>query len=86
MAAGSSWLPQEDGLRKICGLLEQQISPSSADKSQVWQELQQYSQFPDFNNYLVFILARAEVFAHALPSFSGEKLDLFSCLVGNLGV
>ncbi|GLT75276.1 hypothetical protein SLA2020_470120 [Shorea laevis] len=60
MAAGSSWQPQEDGLRKICGLLEQQISPSSADKSQVWQELQQYSQFPDFNNYLVFILARAE--------------------------
>ncbi|KAG8501956.1 hypothetical protein CXB51_000207 [Gossypium anomalum] len=61
-AAGSaSWQPQEEGLKEICGLLEQQISPySSADKSQIWQQLQHYSQFPDFNNYLVFILARAE--------------------------
>lgn len=60
MAASVPWQPQEEGLRKICGLLEQQISPSSADKSQFWQELQQYSQLPDFNNYLAFILARAE--------------------------
>lgn len=62
-AVGSaSWQPQEEGLKEICGLLEQQISPySSADKSQIWQQLQHYSQFPDFNNYLVFILARAEV-------------------------
>ncbi|KAK8622254.1 hypothetical protein V6N13_117177 [Hibiscus sabdariffa] len=61
-AAGSvSWQPQEEGLKEICGLLEQQISPySSADKSQIWQKLQHYSQFPDFNNYLVFIFARAE--------------------------
>ncbi|KAB2094927.1 hypothetical protein ES319_A01G000700v1 [Gossypium barbadense] len=61
-AAGSaSWQPQEEGLKEICGLLEQQISPySSADKSKIWQQLQHYSQFPDFNNYLVFILARAE--------------------------
>ncbi|XVE67197.1 hypothetical protein DITRI_Ditri08aG0140800 [Diplodiscus trichospermus] len=61
-ATGSaSWQPQEEGLKEICGLLEQQISPSSsADKSQIWQQLQHYSQFPDFNNYLVFILARAE--------------------------
>ncbi|TYH88767.1 hypothetical protein ES332_D01G210900v1 [Gossypium tomentosum] len=61
-AAGSaSWQPQEEGLKEICGLLEQQISPSSsADKSQIWQQLQHYSQFPDFNNYLAFILARAE--------------------------
>ncbi|OMO92698.1 phosphoinositide 3-kinase regulatory subunit 4 [Corchorus olitorius] len=61
-ATGSvSWQPQEEGLKEICGLLEQQISPSSsADKSQIWQQLQHYSQFPDFNNYLAFILARAE--------------------------
>ncbi|EOX97585.1 Importin beta-2, putative isoform 2 [Theobroma cacao] len=57
----ASWQPQEEGLKEICGLLEQQISPSSsADKSQIWQQLQHYSQFPDFNNYLAFILARAE--------------------------
>lgn len=64
MAASTApWQPQEEGFREICGLLEQQISHSSSstDKSQIWQQLQQYSQFPDFNNYLAFILARAEV-------------------------
>ncbi|KAJ8530306.1 hypothetical protein K7X08_037141 [Anisodus acutangulus] len=35
------------------------MSPTS-DKSQIWQQLQHYSHFPDFNNYLVFIFARAQ--------------------------
>ncbi|KAE8689077.1 hypothetical protein F3Y22_tig00110944pilonHSYRG00068 [Hibiscus syriacus] len=61
VTVSAPWQPQEEGLKEICGLLEQQISPSSlVDKSQIWQQLQHYSQFPDFNNYLVFILARAE--------------------------
>ncbi|KAK4746628.1 hypothetical protein SAY87_025665 [Trapa incisa] len=62
MAAGTAmWQPQEEGFKEICGLLEQQIFPSStADKSQIWKQLQRYSQFPDFNNYLTFILARSE--------------------------
>ena len=57
------WQPREDGLSEICALLEQQISPSSAavDKSQIWKQLQHFSQIPDFNNYLVFILVRAQV-------------------------
>jgi len=63
------WQPRDDGLAEICSLLEQQISPSSVvDKSQIWKQLQHFSQFPDFNNYLVFILVRAEV------------LELFSTL------
>ncbi|XP_048336150.2 transportin-1 [Ziziphus jujuba] len=62
MAATAPWQPKEEGFTEICRLLEQQIShsSSSADKSQIWQQLQHYSQFPDFNNYLAFILARAE--------------------------
>ncbi|KZV42117.1 Importin beta-2 isoform 2 [Dorcoceras hygrometricum] len=56
----STWRPQEDGLREICGLLEQQMAPSSDEKTQIYQKLQQYSQFPDFNNYLAFIFARVE--------------------------
>ncbi|KAL6346911.1 hypothetical protein AAG906_003028 [Vitis piasezkii] len=59
MAATASWQPQEEGFNSICALLQHQISPSS-DKSQIWQQLQHFSHFPDFNNYLVFILARAE--------------------------
>lgn len=35
------------------------MSPTS-DNSQIWQQLQHYSQFPDFNNYLAFIFAHAE--------------------------
>ncbi|CDY71774.1 BnaCnng74400D, partial [Brassica napus] len=61
MAATTVWQPLNDGLTEICTLLEQQISPSSAvDKSQIWKQLQHFSQIPDFNNYLVFILVRAE--------------------------
>ncbi|XP_060168663.1 transportin-1 [Lycium barbarum] len=55
----ATWQPQEEGFKEICGLLEQQMSPTS-DKSQIWQQLQHYSHFPDFNNYLAFIFARAE--------------------------
>nr|XP_016457808.1 PREDICTED: transportin-1-like [Nicotiana tabacum] len=58
-ASGTTWQPQEEGFKEICGLLEQQMSPTS-DKSQIWQQLQHYSHFPDFNNYLAFIFARAE--------------------------
>nr|XP_034927510.1 transportin-1-like isoform X1 [Populus alba] len=61
MEAAAAWQPQEEGFKEICGLLEHQISPTStADKLQIWQQLQNFSQFPDFNNYLAFILSRAE--------------------------
>ncbi|CAL9085871.1 unnamed protein product [Musa textilis] len=58
MAAAALWQPREEGLREICGLLEQQISPN-ADQARIWQQLQHYSRLADFNNYLVFILAHA---------------------------
>ncbi|XP_047309136.1 transportin-1-like [Impatiens glandulifera] len=58
-ATTALWRPQEDGFKEIYGLLEQQMSPTS-DKPQIWNQLQHYSQYPDFNNYLVFIFARAE--------------------------
>ncbi|KAG6399270.1 hypothetical protein SASPL_140746 [Salvia splendens] len=63
MASGgeaAAWVPQKEGLREICGLLQQQMAPTADDKSAVWQKLEHYSQFPDFNNYLAFIFARAE--------------------------
>lgn len=83
MAATASWQPQENGFNEICGLLEQQISPSSnADKSQIWQQLQQYSQFPDFNNYLAFILARAEVLLASLLFCAFDSLFFAIWLFG----
>ncbi|KAG0489721.1 hypothetical protein HPP92_006584 [Vanilla planifolia] len=58
-AVTTMWQPQDEGLREICGLLERQISPNS-DQHLIWQQLQQYNQIGDFNNYLAFILSRAE--------------------------
>ncbi|RZC67153.1 hypothetical protein C5167_010847 [Papaver somniferum] len=53
------WQPQEDGVREICSLLQKQISPNSP---LIWcrQQLQHFSQLPDFNNYLAYIIARAQ--------------------------
>ncbi|KAK4853529.1 hypothetical protein QYF36_010621 [Acer negundo] len=70
------WQPKEEGLREICGVLEQHISPTS-DKSRIWQQLQHYSQFPDFNNYLAFI------FAHAAEGKSVEIRQAAGLLLKN---
>ncbi|KAL7150279.1 hypothetical protein ABFS83_05G100900 [Erythranthe nasuta] len=70
----STWTPQEEGLREICGLLEQQMAPTSDDKSMIWQKLQQYSHFPDFNNYLAFIFAHAEGIAVEVRQAAGLLL------------
>ncbi|MCO5611248.1 hypothetical protein L7F22_065500 [Adiantum nelumboides] len=57
--ASPVWQPQEEGLIGICALLQEHRAPS-ADQTRVFQQLQQFSQLPDFNNYLTFILCRAE--------------------------
>eukprot|EP00252_Welwitschia_mirabilis_P011248 TRINITY_DN2531_c0_g1_i2.p1 TRINITY_DN2531_c0_g1~~TRINITY_DN2531_c0_g1_i2.p1 ORF type:complete len:886 (-),score=195.35 TRINITY_DN2531_c0_g1_i2:941-3598(-) len=53
------WQPKEEGLREIYGLLEGYQSPAS-NQAKIWEQLQRYSQLPDFSNYLTFILTRAE--------------------------
>lgn len=58
--ATAVWQPQEGELKEICGLLEQYRLPT-VDQSRIWQQHQRCSQLPDFNNYLAFILCRAEV-------------------------
>lgn len=60
MATAAGWQPQEEGLKEICDLLEQYRLPT-VDQSRIWQQHQRCSQLPDFNNYLAFILCRAEV-------------------------
>ncbi|XP_065881178.1 transportin-1-like [Euphorbia lathyris] len=73
MATQVVWQPKEEGLREICGLLGQHISPTS-DKSRIWQQLQHYAQFPDFNNYLAFIFARAQGTAVEIRQAAGLLL------------
>ncbi|KAH8942177.1 hypothetical protein BDL97_14G084900 [Sphagnum fallax] len=59
MANHHAWQPQEEGVKEICGLLLESKVPSG-DQNRVWQQLQRCNRFPDFNNYLAFILCRAE--------------------------
>ncbi len=60
MANHHAWQPQEEGVKEICGLLLESKVPSG-DQNRVWQQLQRCNRFPDFNNYLAFILCRTEV-------------------------
>lgn len=81
---GMIWQPQEDGLREICNLLEQQISPNS-DQHRIYQQLNHYTQFPDINNYLVFIFARAEVRNESLKYwFDSIRFTLIFVIDGEL--
>eukprot|EP00245_Coleochaete_scutata_P005591 TRINITY_DN19250_c0_g1_i1.p1 TRINITY_DN19250_c0_g1~~TRINITY_DN19250_c0_g1_i1.p1 ORF type:complete len:894 (-),score=159.66 TRINITY_DN19250_c0_g1_i1:1054-3735(-) len=53
------WQPPEEGVREICKLLHDHLYPD-ADKPRIWERLQSCRQFPDFNNYLAYILCHAE--------------------------
>eukprot|EP00249_Psilotum_nudum_P021527 c28143_g1_i2 orf=1539-4217(-) len=57
--ASQVWNPQEGGLNEICALLQEYRTPS-VDQNRILQRLQRCGQFPDFNNYLTFILCRGE--------------------------
>lgn len=73
MAVNNTWQPQQEGLREICGLFERNTS-SNSDKAVIWQQLQHYSQFPDFNNYLCYILVHVEATAVEIRQAAGLLL------------
>lgn len=52
------WTPQEDGLREILTLLKESQSPDTATQRAVQQKLEQLNKYPDFNNYLMFVLTK----------------------------
>lgn len=52
------WNPQEDGLREILTLLRESQSPDTATQRAVQQKLEELNKYPDFNNYLVFVLTK----------------------------
>lgn len=55
-----NWQPKQEGLDKILQLLRESQSTDVQTQSQVQQKLEQYNTFSDFNNYLVFVLARIQ--------------------------
>ncbi|XP_025830663.1 transportin-1 [Agrilus planipennis] len=52
------WTPQEEGLREILTLLKESQSPDTATQRAVQQKLEQLNKYPDFNNYLMFVLTK----------------------------
>ncbi|XP_015118772.2 transportin-1 [Diachasma alloeum] len=53
-----AWQPQEEGLRQILTLLQESQSPDTATQRAVQQKLEELNKFPDFNNYLIFVLTK----------------------------
>ncbi|XP_077832708.1 transportin-2 isoform X7 [Macaca mulatta] len=52
------WQPDEQGLQQVLQLLKDSQSPNTATQRIVQDKLKQLNQFPDFNNYLIFVLTR----------------------------
>lgn len=65
------WQPAPDGLAQILQLLKESQSPDTATQREVQQKLEQLNQFPDFNNYLIYVLTKLTQEDDATRSLSG---------------
>ncbi|KAL6423181.1 transportin-1 [Cataglyphis hispanica] len=66
-----AWQPQEEGLRQILTLLKESQSPDTATQRAVQQKLEELNKFPDFNNYLIFVLTKLTSEDEPTRSLSG---------------
>ncbi|XP_057298816.1 transportin-1-like [Hydractinia symbiolongicarpus] len=53
-----NWQPDQQGLEQILQLLKESQSPNTETQRAVQQKLESLNQFPDFNNYLIFVLTK----------------------------
>ncbi|MGH0176976.1 UNVERIFIED_CONTAM: hypothetical protein FKN15_074007 [Acipenser sinensis] len=65
------WQPDEQGLQQVLQLLKDSQSPNTATQRAVQQKLEQLNQYPDFNNYLIFVLTRLKSEDEPTRSLSG---------------
>uniref|UniRef100_A0A671LLU0 Transportin-1 n=1 Tax=Sinocyclocheilus anshuiensis TaxID=1608454 RepID=A0A671LLU0_9TELE len=65
------WKPDEQGLQQILQLLKESQSPDTSTQRSVQQKLEQLNQYPDFNNYLIFVLTKLKTEDEATRSLSG---------------
>ncbi|CAH0394310.1 unnamed protein product [Bemisia tabaci] len=66
-----AWTPQEEGLRQILQLLKESQSPDNAIQRAVQQKLEELNRYPDFNNYLIFVLTNLTSEDEPTRSLSG---------------
>uniref|UniRef100_A0A8C4H3T7 Transportin-1 n=1 Tax=Dicentrarchus labrax TaxID=13489 RepID=A0A8C4H3T7_DICLA len=65
------WKPDEQGLQQILQLLKESQSPDTSTQRSVQQRLEQLNQYPDFNNYLIFVLTKLKSEDEPTRSLSG---------------
>uniref|UniRef100_A0A8C5FD70 Transportin 1 n=1 Tax=Gadus morhua TaxID=8049 RepID=A0A8C5FD70_GADMO len=65
------WKPDEQGLQQIIQLLKESQSPDTSTQRSVQQRLEQLNQYPDFNNYLIFVLTKLKSEDEPTRSLSG---------------
>lgn len=65
------WKPDQQGLQQILRLLKESQSPDTSTQRSVQQRLEQLNQFPDFNNYLIFVLTKLKTEDEPTRSLSG---------------
>uniref|UniRef100_A0A8C3G1M7 Transportin 2 n=1 Tax=Cyclopterus lumpus TaxID=8103 RepID=A0A8C3G1M7_CYCLU len=65
------WQPDEQGLQQVLQLLKDSQSPDTATQRAVQEKLEQLNQFPDFNNYLIFVLTSLKSEDEPTRSLSG---------------
>lgn len=53
-----TWQPDPNGLSQIVQLLRESQSPDTATQRAVEQKLEALNQYPDFNNYLIFVFTK----------------------------
>ncbi|KAJ8670378.1 hypothetical protein QAD02_001637 [Eretmocerus hayati] len=66
-----AWQPQEEGLKQILTLLKESQSPNTEIQRAVQEKLEELNKFPDFNNYLIFVLTKLTSEDEPTRSLSG---------------
>ncbi|XP_022647972.1 transportin-1-like [Varroa jacobsoni] len=65
------WQPAEQGLQQILQLLKESQSPDTTIQRTVQQKLEDLNKYPDFNNYLIFVLTKLKTEEDPTRSLSG---------------
>ncbi|XP_026462930.1 transportin-1-like [Ctenocephalides felis] len=66
-----AWKPQEEGLEQILKLLKASQSPITEVQREVQHKLEELNTYPDFNNYLIFVLTKLTAENESTRSLSG---------------
>lgn len=71
MNEDQEWKPQAEGLQQIIQLLKESQSIDNTIQKNVQKKLEELNKYPDFNNYLIFILTKLNSQDDATRSLSG---------------